>query len=100
MLTFEGIQPTFKHVPPSVSFFSMQTVYNQREHYLITGNMQFYFPKIPNICLNCSAKQATQRVFLQTLRANPADPKLQDLHDTGNNRISERSPSEDPVLIV
>lgn len=36
MLTFEGMQPTFKHVPPSVSFFSMQTVYSQREHYLIT----------------------------------------------------------------
>ena len=25
--TFDGIQPTFRHVPPSVGFFSTQTVY-------------------------------------------------------------------------
>jgi hypothetical protein len=29
-----------------------------------------------------------------------ANPKLQDLHDNSNNRISERSLGEDPVLIV
>lgn len=33
-------------------------------------------------------------------RANLADPKLQDNHDSGYNRIPERNPSEDQVLIV
>lgn len=46
MLTLEGIQPTFKHVPPSVSFFSMQTVYNQKKkrnnHYLTAQKLQCF----------------------------------------------------------
>jgi hypothetical protein len=33
-------------------------------------------------------------------RTSPAEPKLQELHDKDNNRTSERSPSEDPVLMV
>jgi hypothetical protein len=32
--------------------------------------------------------------------ASPTDLKLQDFLDIGNNRLSERSSDEDPVLIV
>jgi hypothetical protein len=32
--------------------------------------------------------------------AGPTGPKLQDLHDIGQHRTSEKSPSEDQVLIV
>lgn len=38
--------------------------------------------------------------LLEHEKASPAEPKLQDLCDTGHKRISERCPSEDPVLLL
>lgn len=38
--------------------------------------------------------------LLECMRASSGDPKLQVLHDRGQYKISERSPSEVPVLIM
>jgi hypothetical protein len=33
-------------------------------------------------------------------KANPADAKLQDLHDTGQQQDNQRRPPEDPISMV